>query len=146
MTGWSSTCERARAWASAAADGEISDLEAISLHSHLDGCPACAAYSVELDWLLRELRSAPLHEPARPLFQPRERAARRRPLRSLQYAAAAAAVIGAVGLGHLAATLGSARTGGGPTAAAIASTRPAPFEQALLAMAARQLHGRAIPA
>ena len=150
MAGPLDICEHARAWASAAADGELTELEAASLESHLAVCPPCAAFARELDWLVRELRTAALVPPALPAERippaaPARR--RRRPLVALQLAGAAAAVAAAVGLGHVAATLNSPTRSAAPAASSAAATREAPFEQALLAMVARQLpHGRTIPA
>jgi anti-sigma factor RsiW len=139
-------CEHARAWASAAADGELTEVETASLKAHIAACPSCAAFAREIDWLVRELRTATLVEPALPVFAPRARA-RRRPVLALQLSGAAAAVTAAVALGHFAATLRAPhRAAPEVVAARTAATPETPVEQALLAMVARQgPHGKTIP-
>jgi predicted anti-sigma-YlaC factor YlaD len=86
-------CSRARAEASAALDGELSELEAAQLDAHLRGCPECRAYAAEIGGLAARLRAEPLVEPALPAFVPR----RRRPAARLQVAAAAVAIAAAAG-------------------------------------------------
>jgi ferric-dicitrate binding protein FerR (iron transport regulator) len=139
-------CEHARAWASAAADGELNELEAASLEAHVAACPSCASFAREVDWLVRELRTAPLVEPALPGVAPRA-PSRRRPVLALQLSGAAAAVAAAVALGHFAATLRAPhRAAPQVVAARTAATPETPAEQALVAMVARQgPHGRTIP-
>jgi predicted anti-sigma-YlaC factor YlaD len=93
-------CDRAREAASARADGELSELEAVQLDSHLRGCPACAAQAAALEGLATRIRGAELEQPALPVFVPR----RRRPVRVRTAAVAAALVAAALSsfaAGHL---------------------------------------------
>jgi len=60
-------CERARKWASLAVDCELSEMGKARLRAHLDGCAACAEYTAGLRVVTRELRTAPLPTPSRPL-------------------------------------------------------------------------------
>jgi predicted anti-sigma-YlaC factor YlaD len=53
-------CERARAWASARLDGELSELEGALLDAHLGRCPACSGAVSAIDALARSIREAPL--------------------------------------------------------------------------------------
>jgi predicted anti-sigma-YlaC factor YlaD len=94
-------CEHARARASLALDGELSQVERAHLRAHVGRCTDCAAFARELDGLTQELRSAPFQ-------RPRERvpARRRRPAaRRLQLGLVAAVVAFAAGLGSLAGSL-----------------------------------------
>ncbi len=117
-------CERARSWASLALDGELSEIEQVSLRAHVGRCEACAGFERDLDALTRTLRTAPLERPAVGVALPRRRSTA---VRVLQISAAAAAVVLAAGLGTLAGSLSSrdtvtvttARTGGGNPGAAI---------------------------
>ena len=59
-------CERARAWAALAPDGELSELERKLLSSHVERCAACARFEIEVRLLTVELRAAALQ----PLPQP----------------------------------------------------------------------------
>ena len=59
-------CERARGWASLAPDDELSELERKLLDSHLDRCPACASFALEVAAVAKALRTArpePLPQP-----------------------------------------------------------------------------------
>jgi predicted anti-sigma-YlaC factor YlaD len=111
-------CERARSWVSLSLDGELSEIEQVSLRAHVGRCAACAGFERDLDALTSELRTAPLERPAVVVMLPRRRGAA---VRVLQISAAAAAVVLAAGLGSLAGSLSSpgaptattARTGGG---------------------------------
>jgi predicted anti-sigma-YlaC factor YlaD len=90
-----SDCDRARQAASAAVDGELSELERVILDAHLAVCPECEAFAGELQSLAGMLRRA---EPE-PLPNP---VAFRRPPRrarslSLAVAVGAAALTGALG-------------------------------------------------
>ena len=88
-------CDRARQAASAALDGELSELEAVFLDAHRRGCAACDAFAGQLASLARTLRAAEPEPLPRPLVfhRPRRRA---RP-RSLALAVGAAAATGALG-------------------------------------------------
>jgi hypothetical protein len=100
------TCERARTWASASLDGELSELERALLDAHLARCASCATFATESRAATRELRAAKLERPSRALEVP----GRRRVLRPVYVSATAAALALAVGLGALVESLG--HTGG----------------------------------
>ncbi|HEY2372235.1 MAG TPA: zf-HC2 domain-containing protein [Gaiellaceae bacterium] len=105
-------CEYARARASLALDGELSQVERAHLRAHVERCTGCAAYARDLDGLTQELRSAPLQRP-----RGRAPARRRRPgARRLQLGLVAAVVALAAGLGSLAGSLttSSLTHGGSP--------------------------------
>jgi anti-sigma factor RsiW len=57
-------CERARFWASLRLDGELSELEAALLDSHLARCAACRAIAEGFDASTSALRSSSLERPA----------------------------------------------------------------------------------
>jgi anti-sigma factor RsiW len=96
-------CERARARASLALDGELSQVERAHLRAHVGRCAQCAVFARDLDRLTQELRSAPLQRPgARVPARRRNSGARK-----LQLGLAAAAVALAAGLGSLAGSLTS---------------------------------------
>jgi predicted anti-sigma-YlaC factor YlaD len=57
--GVNSQCERARAWASLRADGELSELESALLDAHLARCASCRSFArgaVEVASALRTAR------------------------------------------------------------------------------------------
>lgn len=89
-------CERARQWASADVDGELSTFERVLLADHLARCPSCAAFSSDLRGLTSALRAAPRERFEGVVIGRVGRQAR------LRFAPAAAAMaIAAVGLGSL---------------------------------------------
>lgn len=90
-------CERARAWAALAPDGELSELERKLLGSHLARCPACAGFSVEVAAVAAELRSAAAQPLARPVALP-SRHRRTAYARFRAVGAAAAVAVMAVGI------------------------------------------------
>lgn len=53
-------CERARHWASADVDGELSSFEHILLASHLADCSSCREFHASVSRLTSSLRAAPL--------------------------------------------------------------------------------------
>jgi predicted anti-sigma-YlaC factor YlaD len=57
------SCERARAWASLRADGELSQLEAALLGAHLDRCDACRAFARAAEAVAAALRHASVERP-----------------------------------------------------------------------------------
>lgn len=91
-------CERARAWASLRADGELSELEQALLEAHLERCADCRAFESSLGAIEALLRTEPLEPLPRPISVRRLRSSRS--LRLLQ-AAAAVAVVATAGLGAL---------------------------------------------
>jgi predicted anti-sigma-YlaC factor YlaD len=109
-------CERARLWVSLALDGELSEIEQVSLRAHVGRCAACAAFEHDALALTMELRNAPPERPALPVALPRRRSTA---MRVLQVGAAAAAIVLAAGLGSLAGSLSSK---GAPTATTVART------------------------
>jgi predicted anti-sigma-YlaC factor YlaD len=137
-------CERARLWVSLSLDGELSEIEQVSLRAHVGRCAACAAFEHDVDALTVELRNAPLVPPATavtggravPIALPRRRSTA---MRVLQISAAAAAVVLAAGLGSLA---GSLSSGGTPTATTVARTAGgnlgARIDRGIVAMAPAQ--------
>jgi anti-sigma factor RsiW len=92
----SSTCKTAREHISLHLDGELSEFEQVALDAHLQGCAGCRAYGKSIADATTRLRSAPLAQPEFAVVLPR-RARIHVPLRTAQ-AAAAAVVLGVVGL------------------------------------------------
>lgn len=125
-----SECERARIWASLAADGELSELERSSLGAHEARCPDCARYHRALTIATRLLRESAPEQPRVALFEP---ARRRSVYGRLQLAAAAAAVVAALAAGSLAGALSSG--GDTPAVRSEASTHRLLIQQSLLALA-----------
>jgi len=82
-------CERARQWASADVDGELSKFERVLLGAHLGICPSCREFHTGVAGLTTALRLAPL-EPLERFIQITR--IRRRPRLRLASAAAAMAV------------------------------------------------------
>jgi anti-sigma factor RsiW len=81
-------CERMREAVSAQLDGELSELEAIRLRTHLAACESCREFEASADFSTTALRTAPLEPLTRPIALPsRRRISFRMP------AAAAAAVL-----------------------------------------------------
>ena len=137
-------CERARLWVSLALDGELSEIERVSLRAHVGRCAACAAFEGDAGALTLELRNAPLVSPATadaggpasPIALPRRRSTA---ARVFQVGAAAAAIVLAAGLGSLAGSLSPAGT---PTATTVARTASgnlgARLDRGVVAMAPAQ--------
>jgi anti-sigma factor RsiW len=131
-------------WVSLALDGELSEIERVSLRAHVGRCAICAAFEGDVGALTVELRNAPLvplatagaGRAAIPVALPRRRSAA---ARVLQVSAAAAAVVLAAGLGSLA---GSLSSGGTPTATTVARTASgnlgARLDRGIVAMAPAQ--------
>lgn len=91
-------CERARSWAALAPDGELAELERKLLAAHLERCPSCARFAVEVRLITAELRQAALEPLPHPVALPT------RPQRTRVYArlravgAAAAVAVMALGI------------------------------------------------
>jgi predicted anti-sigma-YlaC factor YlaD len=136
-------CERARSWASLQLDGQLSELEATWLRTHLRACEDCSEFGATIAAVTSELRAA---EPVLPATDFRPTPRRRR--RSLTIAATAAAAAAAVAVGSLAGAL--AKHSGSPslrpTAGGVAATQEPYLEQEYLAMLAHPLpqHGRTV--
>jgi hypothetical protein len=97
-------CERARELASLRLDGELSELEEALLRTHQGRCADCDAFARSLGGFTRELRAAPLESPSRSFTLPRRQ---RVALRSVQFAAAAAAIAVVAGVGSILTVLGA---------------------------------------
>jgi len=107
-------CERARARASLALDGELSQVGRAHLRAHVGRCADCATYARDLDRLTQELRRAPLQCPDGNVPVRRRRSG----ALTLQLGLAAAAVALAAGLGSLAGSLHSPAVASAPVAPA----------------------------
>jgi predicted anti-sigma-YlaC factor YlaD len=86
-------CERMREAVSAQLDGELSELEAMRLRTHLDSCESCREFEASANFSTTALRMAPLEPLARPIALP----SRRRISFRVPAAAAAAVVMVAAG-------------------------------------------------
>ena len=89
-------CTRVREQVSLELDGELSQLEQRMLATHLERCPRCAAYAVDVREFTDRMRNAPRAVMQRPVV-----VRRRRPLTTvrLQVGVAAAFALAALGLG-----------------------------------------------
>lgn len=137
-------CESARAWASQALDGELSDLEQAALEAHLVDCAGCEQFVFSMNAATLALREARPLEPEQPLVG--APAGGRATGRRLALVAAAAAVAASVLLGGAIGTF-TRHSGSGGAAAAGApggflATQQPYREQSLLALLPR-LHQRA---
>jgi predicted anti-sigma-YlaC factor YlaD len=93
-------CERARRWASAELDGELSSFERALLHDHLGRCADCRHFTDSVGGLTLALRAAP-PEPFEGVVITRPRRHLHVPLTKV----AAAVAVAAIGLGSLLASL-----------------------------------------
>ncbi|HEU5064508.1 MAG TPA: zf-HC2 domain-containing protein [Gaiellaceae bacterium] len=88
-------CDRARQWATAEVDGELSRFEIVLLRAHLDACPSCREFHVAVGGITRTLRATPLERLERAIEVRRLRWR----IRSRLAPAAAAMAVAAVVLG-----------------------------------------------
>lgn|SRR5262245_34585418 len=88
-------CDRARQWATAEVDGELSRFEIVLLRAHLDACPSCAEFHAAVGGITETLRATPLER----LEQAIEVRRLRWRIRSRFAPAAAAMAVAAVVLG-----------------------------------------------
>jgi predicted anti-sigma-YlaC factor YlaD len=95
-------CDRIREWISLDADGELSRIEHALVERHLAACPECTAFAADVQGFTRALRTAPLEPLAQPIVLPRRT---RVSIRSVQFAAAAAVALVAVGVASLSTSL-----------------------------------------
>lgn len=86
-------CDRARQWATAEVDGELSRFELVLLRAHLDACPSCREFHTAIGGITRTLRATPLERLERAIEIGR---IRRRLRPRLAPAAAAMAVVAVV--------------------------------------------------
>jgi anti-sigma factor RsiW len=92
-------CDRAREWATADVDGELSSFERVLLNAHLEDCPSCREFHVAVVNVTDMLRSAPMETLERTIDIGR---VRRRARVSLRIAPAVAAMaVTVVGLGSI---------------------------------------------
>jgi predicted anti-sigma-YlaC factor YlaD len=94
----SQLCERARAWASLRADGELSELESALLDAHLERCDSCRAFALGAESVAETLRAVPPERPNVALEPLRhagalKHAAARRAWQALRLTAALAVVV-----------------------------------------------------
>jgi predicted anti-sigma-YlaC factor YlaD len=90
-------CDRARQWATADLDGELSKFERVLLDAHLMDCPSCREFTTAIGGLTEMLRTAPPAALERPIEIGRLR--RRIGLRLAPAVAAMAVTV--VGLGSI---------------------------------------------
>src|SRR5262249_59114658 len=108
-------CERMREAVWAQLDGELSELEAIRLRTHLDGCESCQEFEASASFSTTALRAASLEQMTRPIALP----SRRRISVALRVPAAAAAAVAMVAAGGVFASLhGAVLRGAQPSDAA----------------------------
>ena len=88
-------CDRARQWATADVDGELSKFEGVLLRAHLDGCPPCAEFHASIAGLTQVIRQTPLERLER--FIEIKRVRRKLGLRLAPAAAAMAVLFGVLG-------------------------------------------------
>jgi predicted anti-sigma-YlaC factor YlaD len=93
-------CERARRWASAELDGELSSFERALLHDHLGRCAECQTFTDSVSGLTVALRSAP-PEPFEGVVVSRVRRRIHVPLAPV----AVAMAVAAIGLGSILASV-----------------------------------------
>jgi anti-sigma factor RsiW len=116
-------CERARQWASADVDGELSTFERALLEDHLGRCSSCQEFSRDVRGMTSALRAAPLQQ-----FDGVVLGRIRRQVRLRLAPAAAAMAIAAVGLGSLVASTQLSRAPGiSPTEVTPAVIIPSDF-------------------
>lgn len=88
-------CDRAREWATAEVDGELSRFELVLLRAHLDACPPCREFRTAIGGITHTLRATPLERLERTIEVKRLR----RRLRTRFAPATAAMALAAVVLG-----------------------------------------------
>jgi hypothetical protein len=106
----SPACERARAWAALAPDGELSMLELRLLQAHVERCGACARIAADIEAISDTIRSTPLEPPPRQIALPALRRGtmlRRTMARRVPPARAAGRLAAVAAVGLLAFTIGS---------------------------------------
>jgi anti-sigma factor RsiW len=97
-------CDPIRELVSASLDGELTELDAVRVDSHLAVCAGCRTYAVGAREASRLMRETPLESLATPIVLPGRRLA---VARKLQVAAAAAALVVTLGLSAAVSTISS---------------------------------------
>jgi predicted anti-sigma-YlaC factor YlaD len=92
-------CDRARQWATADVDGELSSFEHVLLSAHLADCRSCREFHTAIGGFTDMLRAAPLERLEQPIEIGRIRRRLRLPLRVAPAVAAMAVTV--VGLGSI---------------------------------------------
>jgi predicted anti-sigma-YlaC factor YlaD len=106
-------CDRARQWATADLDGELSRFEHVLLGAHLDGCPSCREFHTAIGGFTSVLRDTPPERLERVI---EIRRARRQLGLRLAPAAAAMAVVAVVLGSSLVSSELRTNTASGPSA------------------------------
>jgi predicted anti-sigma-YlaC factor YlaD len=143
-------CDGIRAAVSESLDGELSQVEAARVRTHLAGCSACRAYAAGIDHTARLVRDAPLEQLGFDVVLPNRRLAL---ARRLQVAAAAAALVVTVGVSAVVGSVGGGSSVGASSATAVAgNAQPAKLRfteqelrmlyRASSARGALRMHGR----
>jgi predicted anti-sigma-YlaC factor YlaD len=91
-------CDRARQWATADLDGELSRFERALLEAHVDACPSCHEFQTAIGSATDVLRATPLERLEEPIQVRRIRSRPRIRLASAAAAMAIAAVVAGSGL------------------------------------------------
>jgi hypothetical protein len=112
-----SRCERARAWAALAPDGELAMLESRLLEAHLAHCAGCRSFAEQVTGIAAELRAAAVERSSRRVVLPAAPARRSAPARVRSVASVAAVAAMALGIA-MRAPLGDPERPSGPPAAA----------------------------
>jgi ferric-dicitrate binding protein FerR (iron transport regulator) len=111
-----SRCERARAWAALAPDGELAMLESRLLEAHLAHCADCRSFAEQVTAIAAELRAAAVERSSRRLVLPAA-PGRRAPARVRSVASVAAVAAMADGIA-MQAPIGDPERPSSPPAAA----------------------------
>ena len=111
-------CDRARQWASASVDGELSTFERALLADHLERCASCREFSLAITDLTTALRAAP-----RERIESISIGRVNRHVRLRLAPAVAAMAVAAVGLGSV---LASVEIKGGGSVASVPAVHAAP--------------------
>jgi len=96
-----SACMRAREAVSSRLDDELSELDAVRLAVHLQGCAECREYADQAAALTVELRAAPLERPTISAFAPARGRVRAKRLHGALAAAMVVLAAASAGLGRL---------------------------------------------
>lgn len=112
-------CDRARQWATADVDGELSRFEIVLLRAHLDACASCREFHAAVGGITKTLRATPLERLERAIEVKRLRWRVRARLAPAAAAMAVAAVV--LGSGVVSSDLRSGSVGdAGPTVDGVA--------------------------